>query len=212
MEEKQSFKKEGRTFAWEILLKEGFVSLPINPRHFLAKYHIQAVSYSAYAKSNHLTEDDIYEHYNDDGFIVFTNGGYYFIFNQEKSRQRIRWTSMYAVSHYLLKHITPDTPILLRHDRNRTKKDIEADNLTARILCPSIVLHTCGVSSAGELSALCDISPQAAEYRFSHLKQIRLNNRFLSFEEESAVLAQFAPFICSYLCQKYNQQADTPHS
>ncbi len=206
--EKSPFQMESRLTAWDIIKREGFSRLPVHPEYFLSKYHINLVSYGQYAKTAGLTMDEVAGAFNEDGFLVYQSGKYYLVFNEEQNPRRKNWTLMHEAAHFLLGHVGEENPILLRDSTNRTKKDREADALASRILCPSIVLHMCCVESPEEIAALCGISLGAGQVRWNHISALRRKDKFLKTEEERQILMQFAPFISSYLCRKFEKAKD----
>lgn len=202
MTDKKEFNADARRTAWKILKEEHFTSLPIRPSYFIKKYGIVLWTYQHYSKVCNCSTDELIENYGSDGFILFFHNEYMIIYNEKMTKNRINWTIMHEIAHYLLGHVTAETPLFVRNPSSWNSLDLEADQLVSRLLCPSAILHLCCVQSADEISKLCGISYSAAEHRFSHLQKLRDKNKFLTMQEEQEIVLQFAPFICSYLCQK----------
>ncbi len=176
----EPFKISDRINAWSIIKNENFTSLPISPYHFINKYGFSLVTYKNYGEENNISAEEIILNYDKDGFVILENGKYNIVFNNEMPDTRINWTIMNLVCHILLKNLNENLTIILRNPTERQEFHIKADSLTARILCPSVVLHMCCVQSPEELALLCGISKRASEIRFEHLKNLRERNKFLS--------------------------------
>lgn len=203
----ESFKIEDRINAWSIIKNENFTSLPISPYHFINKYGFSLMTYEQYSKINNMTTDEISLNHDKDGFVLLEDKKYTIIFNSKMPNSRINWTIMNLVCHILLNNLNENTTMILRNPSKREDFHIKADSLAARLLCPSVVLHMCCVQSSEEISSLCNISKKAAEIRFEHLKDLRKRNKFLSSNDEQKIILQFAPFICSYLCKKFDSNS-----
>lgn len=84
---------------------------------------------------------------------------------------------------------------------------MQADNFAARVLCPDVVAHFCNVRSARELRKLTDLSAQASENRWKDLCERRLENDFLTDQDEQAIYENFRPFISAF---RASNPADEP--
>jgi len=198
---KRPFDINGRLTAWEIIKKEGFSKLPIDPLSIIKNKNIRLLTFDQFSKlSGHSLADIIHE-YDPDGFTAFDRHTDQFMicYNNNVHERRQRWTLMHELSHIYLNHINSKQPVLKRSSAEKSHLDILADNLTARLLCPTVILHMCCVSSAEEIEELCQISKQAAQIRWEHLQIVRKHNRFLNIPAEREIIAQFAPWICQYI-------------
>lgn len=200
------FDVQARRIAWRIIREEGFTALPIDPRRIMEAHHIGLWDYRRFASLANRTPEDIAADYDEDGFLfpLETRAGleYRIVHNACKPPERINWTLMHELSHYYLGHVKGPGDILKRSHRHKCELDVEADSLAARIFCPTVILHMCGVESPAEIQRLCGVSYRAAELRWHHLCKARHYNKFLTYPEERSIVDQFTPFICRYLCQK----------
>lgn len=185
--------------SWDILKKAGINSLPTDINIFINTLNIEIITYQEYSLFLNKSVSEIIKLQDNDGFTILNDNTYYIFYNDNISNlQRKRWTIMHEVSHILLGHITPGRP--LKRSIIKDRLDIEADNLTARILAPSCILLLCGVKSATEVSRLCDISLEAGEHRYKHLLELYKKSKFFTNKKEIDIVEQFLPFIAKYIC------------
>ena len=86
--------------------------------------------------------------------------------------------------------------------------DIQADNFTARLLCPEVIAHFCDVQAAEELRDLFDVSVQATQARWRSLSERRSRGSFRLESEEKILLNQLDSFIARYISEKANGVPD----
>lgn len=198
---RKPFDIKSRLTAWEIIKKHNIKNLPVDLNIFIRELDIQLLTYNDYALLTNQTVENIIEAYDNDAFTLLMNGSHHIVHNTDiKSVHRKRWTLMHEISHILLGHI--EDGVTLKRSIIKEQLDREADNLTARILAPSCILYLCEVTSAAELSMLCDISLVAGSNRYHHLVELRKKAKFFTCKQEREILPQFLPFITSYLCSK----------
>lgn len=201
------FDRKARILAWDIIKREGFTALPIQPRRIIDRHGIKLLTYTEFAELCGREREDVIRDYDEDGFLfpLENLGGrmtYCIVYNEKKDAERINWTLMHELCHYFLGHVKSEQDVMTRASLNKSELDVEADALCARLFCPTVVLHMCCVNSPEEIAELCGISYRAAFLRWQHLEKARHYKRFLEMEEERGILEQFAPFICRYICNK----------
>lgn len=202
-----AFDTKARILAWDIIKREGFTALPIEPRRIMARHGIKLLDYTEFAILCGRDRAGVIEDYDEDGFLfpLESQGGrmtYCIVYNEEKDEERINWTLMHELCHYFLGHVKCVEDVMTRASKNKSELDVEADALCARLFCPTVVLHMCHVQSPEEIAELCGISYRAAFLRWQHLEKARHYKRFLEMKEERGILEQFGPFICRYLCTR----------
>ena len=184
--------------AWKLLADEQITSLPVRPSQIARAHRVAIHLYEAFANSAQCSMEEVVRRYGPDGFTVRYPGPQYLIFYNHGNPQRTRWTMMHELAHIFLGHILQNEPVLCVNTRHRDVYDVQADNFAARVLCPDVVAHFCGVKSAQELRKLTDLSAQASENRWKDLCERRLENDFLTDQDEQAVYENFRPFINAY--------------
>ena len=75
----------------------------------------------------------------------------------------------------------------------------EANVFASRLLAPACVLWGCNVQSPEEIMQLCDISHQAAQFRYNRMKVLYERQKFLTSPLEKKVYKQFKSFMLRYL-------------
>lgn len=188
--------------AWKLLADEQITCLPVRPSQIARTHQIAIHLYETFAHSAQCSMEEVVQRYGPDGFTVRYPGAQYLIFYNHGNPQRARWTIMHELAHVFLGHIHQGEPVLCANTRHRDFYDVQADNFAARVLCPDVVAHFCGVRSAQELRKLTDLSAQASENRWKDLCARRLENDFLTDPGEKAVYQNFRPFISAYCADK----------
>ena len=196
-----SYNRQNRLLAWNLLLKYKITKLPISPKAIIQSQKIELWPYSYFANQCECSIQEVVAEYDKDGFLMKFQDQFIIVYNEAMPEKRITWTLAHELSHYLLGHANgfAEAGTSCGVDINI---DAQANNLAAKILCPSIVLHLCAVSSPRELSKLCSLSLEASSIQFAHLQELRRRNKFLTHPLEKQIMHQFSPFICSYLCEK----------
>lgn len=137
-------------------------------------------------------------------FCIFANNRYFIIYNPDgQTKDDIRCTLAHELGHIALGHIGPQLPFVPFH-QSPTGSDAEwkATRFGNRVLCPSIVLHFCSVSSEAEIKNLCAVNSATARIRLARLDSFRRDNRFFEQKEERLVVNQFSHFIATYIAAK----------
>ena len=113
-----------------------------------------------------------------DGFSYIKNGKAYIFISKYSSVQRQRFTAAHELGHLIL-----------------GSDEQEANVFASRLLAPACVLWGLGVTDAQQITELCDISLQAAEFRMKRMQELYARNKFLISPLEQAVYKQFDLFI-----------------
>lgn len=187
-----------RRAAWAFLLQYNVAALPVDVLAIANAADIHVLTFSQLSARIAKPVPYICARYDDEGFTFYSKGERRFVlcYNEAFPSTVTRWTVMHEIAHVHLKHVTPSSPIFTRvRSFDRSIFEVEADTLTRRVLCPSIVLHDLHAFSASAIAELCGISLEAAIYRARHMKDLEARNRFLSDPMEAQVERQFMPFI-----------------
>ena len=176
--------RRARELAWEILLREGVVSLPVRTSTLCRQLGI------------HLAYGTPHE--GSDGYSIVCQENMYIVIRDDLRIERARFTVAHELGHVLLGHVGRYG--LVNREPSPTDNPIEkeANVFASRLLAPACVLWGCGASTAEEISTLCGISLQSAQIRAERMAALRERGRFLASPLERKVYEQFLPFIDSH--------------
>lgn len=176
--------QNARDLTWEILLREGICELPVNIVAVCKQMGIHVKYYDAECDS--------------DGKSLFVFGRPVILVNKKCNAQRKRFTIAHELGHILLGHV--GVYGLVNREPSCTDSPIEkeANVFASRLLAPACVIWGCKVRDAETLARLCDISPQAAEYRMERMHVLYKRNKFLISPLERKVYKQFEDFIANH--------------
>ena len=190
--------QKSRDLSWRILINHGITQLPVKVSDICRANQIKVTSY----KSGYELIKDcglVHNTVNSDGFTF----GKIIFYNEQCSIPRQRFTVAHELGHILL-HNGQSV-----YNREPSEKDIpieaEANVFASRILAPACVLWGIGVTSAKQISEICNISMQSAEFRFKRLSELYEREKqfmqeynkscFLMSPLERAVYNQFLDYI-----------------
>lgn len=185
--------------AWKILIDEHITELPVRSSQIARHHHIPIKAYEEFACNAQCSMEDVITRFGKDGFTIMYPGNHFIIFYNHGNPQRNRWTVMHELAHIFLGHFEQNVPTIPNH-KKKDVFDIQADCLTAQVLCPDII-HFCNIHSAHDLRRLTDLSMQASLNRWKDLCERQMLNDFLSHPLELLVYQNFKSFIESY-CHK----------
>ncbi len=179
--------KISRELAWEILLREKVTALPVSTSKLCRALGIHLAYGTPSAGS--------------DGYSIALDAKMYILIRKELLIERARFTVAHELGHILLGHVGKYG--LVNREPAPTDNPIEkeANVFASRLLAPACVLWGCGVSTAEEIAALCDISLQAAQIRAERMAVLYKRGHFLVSPLERKVYEQFRPFIDSHRLQ-----------
>ena len=176
--------KDARNAAWKILLDCGVTELPVQISTVCKSLGIAVKLYAP--------EDD------NDGKSLIIGGQPIILVSSLVSAERQRFTAAHELGHIILGHVGRYE--LCNREPKPEDNPIEhaANVFAARLLAPACVLWGCGVRSAQDIMDLCDISRQAAEFRWQRLRVLLARDKFLVSPLERRVYEQFADYIASH--------------
>ena len=142
----------------------------------------------------------------EDGYSAIVNDKPIIVINSLKrdNTARMRFTVAHELGHIMLGHV--GVYELVNREPSPSDNEIEqqANIFASRLLAPACVLWGCNVQSPEEIMQLCDISHQAAQFRFNRMKVLYERQKFLISPLEKKVYKQFKPFMLRYLLAKRN--------
>jgi Zn-dependent peptidase ImmA (M78 family) len=175
--------QNSRDLAWKILLQENVTELPVKVGDLCRQMGIN-IAYFGFPND-------------DDGKSTIIDGQPWVLIAKDKPVQRQRFTCAHELGHILLGHTGKYALVNREPSRGDNPIEREANVFASRLLAPACVLWALDARTPEEISALCDISYQAAEFRAERMALLYQRNKFLASPLERAVYKQFADFIRS---------------
>lgn len=190
--------QKSRDLSWQILLDHDITCLPVKVSGICKALHIRTIKYSDGIK-NIKDFDQYAKPEQNDGFS-YKNSIFY---NDQCSIPRQRFTVAHELGHILLHGGNG----LYNREPSESDNPIEqeANVFASRLLAPACVLWGLGATSAQQISELCNISLQSAEFRMKRMNELyerekrflNMYNKscFLMSELERKVYRQFSKYI-----------------
>ena len=190
--------QKSRDLSWQILLDHDITCLPVKVSGICKAMQFNVASY---ANSTELfSRLDLQKNANNSDGFTFQNVIFY---NDQCSIPRQRFTVAHELGHILLHGGNG----LYNREPSESDNPIEqeANVFASRLLAPACVLWGLGVTSAQQISELCNISLQSAEFRMKRMNELyerekhflNMYNKscFLMSELERKVYIQFSEYI-----------------
>ena len=170
-------------------------SLPVNPAALARQLDIALVTYDT------LRKNGVEPSFSQDGFAFLLGGQKKIAYNSEiSSLRRQRWTITHELCHFLLGHVGRELP-------DRQQAEWQANHLTSELLCPTAVLHLCGVTTVAEIAELCKVSLSAAKIALDRLELLRRQGDPLAGQQQ--FILQMLPFISEYITKQSAKKTDS---
>lgn len=173
-----------RDMAWKVLLDGGVHALPVSASGLCRAMGIRVKLYEG-------REDS-------DGESTILGGGPLILVSRNKPVPRQRFTAAHELGHILLGHVGKGRLVNREPSPTDNPMEREANVFASRLLAPACVLWGCGVRSAEDIMTLCDISRQAAEFRWQRLQTLYEREKFLTSTLEQRVFEQFRDYIAGH--------------
>lgn len=182
--------QNARDAAWRILLDCGVEQLPVDLTDICRRLGVRVRKYS---DTRGLPEAALQT----DGLTFYSWGKPVILYNQGKPPARIRFTIAHELGHLVLGHVAPGQRTTVNREPSPNDDPIEtaANQFAVRLLAPACVLWGLDVHTPEEISRLCHISQQAAQFRAERMAVLYRRERFLTSPLEQQVYERFQPFI-----------------
>ena len=156
---------------------------------------VETRTYREAAERSGVSEAELCARYDPDGFVTWSKraSGYVIYYNQNMNEQQLRWTLMHELSHVHLGHVQA----LRTREKGKLHAwmETEADGMTRRVLCPSIVLHDLQALQPERIARCCGVSRQAARFASERMAVFERRNCYRMDALERQVEQQFMDFI-----------------
>lgn len=173
--------KISRDLAWDVLINENVTELPVSVSQICKSMGIAIKLYDPTDGNS--------------GESTIIHGKAVIFVNRNDSSERQRFTAAHELGHILLGHVGRYK--LVNREPSDTDNPIEraANIFASRLLAPACVLWGCGCKTAEEISRICHISNQAAQFRAGRMQVLYERNAFLKSPLEQKVYANFMHYI-----------------
>lgn len=190
-----------RNLAWQVLLEQNILHLPVNMTSLCLNYGCVPLSYNR--------AQDIIKRYgfsknceDNDGFALRMKGRVFIFYNDACTRGRIRFTLAHELGHVLLGHLNGNRKVTTRNREPSVKDSFieqQANVFASRLLAPACVIDKLNLYRPDQLMSLFGISHQSAEYRLLRMEIVQNRKKFgadfATHRLEKGVLRQLRPFI-----------------
>lgn len=200
--------KKARDAAWRALLQCHVKALPVDVMS--ACHEIGAVLCSYHDGAGLLRIFGLTDvPRRTEGFTKLYRGKYYIFYRPGMTRQRTRFTVAHEMGHIFLSHLSEGAFTTRNREPEPSDRPIEqeANIFASRFLAPAGVLHAMGAETPEQISQLCGISLQSAQFRAQRLQTLNQRNRFGVSALEREVMRQFS----GYLSRDLDRASRPPH-
>lgn len=193
--------QNARDAAWKILLDCEVDRLPVDLNDICQRLGVRVRRFAEMGGMSDTARRT-------DGLTYFSWRRPVILFNQDKPPARIRFTVAHELGHLVLGHVAPGQRTTVNREPTPADDPIEtaANQFAARLLAPACVLWGLDVHATEEISELCHISQQAAEFRAERMAVLYQRGKFLTSPLEREVYERFLPFIREYEAFHRNQK------
>ncbi len=183
-----------RDLVWEMLIKRNISSLPVKISDICRAEGVKVIPYSAGGEL--LKKLNLEERAREnDGLSNAPQGQRLIFYNDSCIIGRQRFTVAHELGHHILGHVGKYELVCREPHPQDNPIERDANIFASRILAPACVLWGLKVETAEQISRLCNISNQAAQFRMDRLNILYNRRRFLTSDLEWQVYAQFEPYI-----------------
>lgn len=188
--------KNARDAAWEFLIQSRIKKLPVDMGKICAAHGFELYSYTT---GIGVIKALGYESQcgKSDGFSVLKNGTYYIFYSEKCVPGRQRFSIAHEIGHIVLGHLRDGRCTILNREPSPPDNPVEtqANQFAARLLAPACVLNALNATAPEEISVLCGISKQAAQFRAARMHTLQKRQKFLSHPLERQVMKQFRCWV-----------------
>ena len=155
-----------RNNAWTFLIENNIKKYPLDLHYLAINNNWNIFSYKRLCELRDINYVNLIDKH-PDGFTEIIDDNVFIYFNEKNNKQRNRFTICHEIGHVVLNH-------LYKGD----KLDKEANMFAARILMPMLLIKELDITTPEELANLCDVSIEAATFRFKRFNEIKGREKF----------------------------------
>lgn len=185
--------KEIRDGAWQCLIDAKICRLPVD---VLCITHRLGIHVRKNSEAHCLSRG---EH----GRSFYDGKAWIIIYNDKNSSEISRYTIAHELGHCLLAHAAMRAkgiePVAGYRPKNAPRTEEQANNFARRLLCPSCVLLSLGLTTPELIAQYCHVERRVAAERAKRLQLLRERDKFLSSPLERSVHANFKAYITEEL-------------
>lgn len=179
--------KKSRNAAWQCLIDNNIISLPVKVTEIAKNADITVLKYSN-VNPNRLNAGE-------SGATYFINDDIFIVYRDSEPAQRCRFTIAHELGHIFLAHDLVGDKYTRKFDIEKPQIEREADIFASRLLAPACVLHELQIVNANDIAAVCDISFESATYRAERMQELERRNAWYMHPLEKQLYKQFENFI-----------------
>lgn len=174
-----------RNMAWELLLKNKVTEYPLDLQAIIRQNNWTYLSYKEFSEKRNMSIKEIKDRFSPSGFSFMVKNEYFIVINEELHIHMQRFTTAHEIGHIVLHKVIP----------NKKQLEKEANMFAARILMPIFLIKELNITTKEELSKLCNVSPESAEFRLIRYDEIKGREKFYTNPLEKQVYENLKPFI-----------------
>lgn len=196
--------------AWEVLLRCGIGTLPVDLRQICSKLGIGLYSYTQGYRILQRLNLGAYTR-GADGFLFREEDGQMAIifYNPHQSRGRRSFTIAHEIGHFALGHCSAGDNTARRAESDPdSPEERAADRFASQFLAPACVLRGLGLATPFSIGQTCGLSIRASEVCAARMQRLlaldaqwmaeRGRSYFFRSPTEWRLYQQFEPFIRAY--------------
>lgn len=182
--------QQSRNASWQCLIDCGVDRLPVVVSDVARQLSVKLCEYGeneTLLRRHHLEpllKAAGFAYANPDGRLLI-------FFNENDSRQQLRFTIAHELGHILLGHVGPEVPRGRFLTPSDPRLELAADRFAERLLAPACILWANEAWTAEDIAALCDIPMETARSRARRMQSLRRRNAWLQSPLEQQLYHQF---------------------
>ena len=180
--------KDARNASWNVLINHKITSLPVSVTTICNDENITLAKNNTVKLLNN----------NEFAKTMLINDKWYIIYDDNMSKERIRFSIAHELGHIFLGHQLTNDEYRRTFVIDKPSEETQADIFASRLLAPAVVLWALDIHSAEQIQKFCFISYSASKIRAERMKLLYSRNKFLTSQLETRVYNQFKGFILKY--------------
>lgn len=187
----------------DLYISLGFNSYPIDINILLNSFkNIVVIPYSTLKKDFNLTNEELFSNFSSsDGCCHYQKKSDKYIINYNditiNNSKRIYWTIIHELGHIFCNHYSLKENLFSNYtdDEIYDFKEREANYFVSIFLAHPAILNELNIKSSYEIEVFCNLSSQAAKYRFDSYNRF-INHKFFT-SSDRYIIRNFKEYINS---------------